>query len=70
MKAIGLLIVLLGFAAFWLIGIEGVTLEDFEQELANWLHLPVAGKKPGTPVSTHPRGPVIVNEPIKGQSGL
>ena len=59
MKTIGLLLVLVGFAAFWLIGIDGLTLDDFEQELANWLHIPVAGKQPGKPVTAHPKGPVI-----------
>lgn len=47
MKTIGLMLVLFGFAAFWLLGVQCLTWDQFQQTMANWLHVPIGDKAVG-----------------------
>lgn len=51
MKALGLLVVLFGASLAYLIGWRCYRVQDFQQELANFLNLPVGQAKPGVKVN-------------------
>lgn len=54
MKVVGLLAVLFGGAAFYLMAVKGYRFEQFLQELANFTHIKIGQYQPGTAVTVNP----------------
>lgn len=54
MKVLGLLVVAFFLSVLYLVGFKCYTLAEFQQELANFVHLPIGSAKPGGKVSPQP----------------